>query len=150
MRTFVLALLCATALPIAAARAAGATHERDEIERLEHLWLSAAQAHDRATLERILADDFVDVSANGTFRSKADALAGGNTPPGSTQTLRELRVRIYGDCAIANGINVVHSDIQGWTVEVPFTDVFVRRAGRWRAVSAQETARHDAASTAMR
>lgn len=147
LRTLLPALLCACLLPTA--RAADATARvRGEIESLEHQWLNAAQSHDRATLDRILADDFVDVSSNGAFRSKADALAGGNAPPGATQTLHELRVRVYGDCAIANGVNVVHSDIQGWTVEVPFTDVFARRAGRWQAVSAQETPRRGETRTA--
>lgn len=146
--TILLALLCAGTLPPAAHAAVATARAQGEIESLEHQWLNAAQAHDRATLDRILADDFVDVSSNGAFRSKADALAGSNAPPGATQTLHELRVRVYGDCAIANGVNVVHSDTLGWTVQVPFTDVFVRRAGRWQAVSAQETARRDETRTA--
>ncbi|HEX7111287.1 MAG TPA: nuclear transport factor 2 family protein [Mizugakiibacter sp.] len=147
LRTLLPALLCACLLPNAHAADASA-RVRGEIEALEHQWLDAAQSHDRAALDRILADDFVDVSSNGAFRSKADALAGSNAPPGATQTLHELRVRVYGDCAIANGVNVVHSDTLGWTAEVPFTDVFVRRHGRWQAVSAQETARRDETRTA--
>jgi hypothetical protein len=52
-----------------------------------------------------------------------------------------LRVRVWSDTAVATGINQVHSRSKGWTVEVPFTDVFAWIGGRWLAVSSQETAR---------
>jgi len=55
-------------------------------------------------------------------------------------------VRVFGDTAIATGINTVHSKTKGWTVEVAFTDVFVRARGQWRAVSAQETLQKPAPS----
>jgi len=48
---------------------------------------------------------------------------------------------VWGDTAIATGINEVRSRSKGWTVEVPFTDVFARIDGHWLAVSSQETVR---------
>ena len=45
---------------------------------------------------------------------------------------------IYGDVAIARGI-LTAADAHGTVVrKTLFTDVFVRREGRWQAVSAQE------------
>jgi hypothetical protein len=35
----------------------------------------------------------------------------------------------------------VHSTTKGWTVEIAFTDVFVRGEQGWQAASAQETLR---------
>ena len=49
-----------------------------------------------------------------------------------------MQVRVYGDVGIANGI-VLTTDEQGRELErIIFTDVFVRRNGRWEAVNAQE------------
>jgi len=52
----------------------------------------------------------------------------------------QMQVRVYGDVGIANGI-VLTTDEQGRELErIIFTDVFVRRNGRWEAVNAQENA----------
>lgn len=109
------------------------------VVKLEHAWIGAIRQHDTAMLARILADDFTDIDVHGHIRDKADAMTTSTAPSGTTQTLRDLRVRRYGDSAVANGINVVHSKAKGWTVQIAFTDVFVRRHGQWQAVSAQET-----------
>lgn len=125
--------------------AAPATHRNGTIVKLEHAWLTAARHHDTATLAHILADDFIDINVHGQTRDKAAAMAAHAAPAGTTQTLRDIKVRHYGTSAIVTGINVVHSKTKGWTVQVAFTDVFVRRHdGKWQAVSAQETLRHSA------
>lgn len=112
-----------------------------QIVDLEHQWLQAASAGDRETLKSLLADNFVDVNVDGQIRDRAQVIGRPGAPPHSNQTLEELRVRVWGDTAVATGINVVHSLDKGWTVEVPFTDTFTRVQGRWRAVSSQETLR---------
>lgn len=134
----ILPLLAFLAAPAALA-AAPAADQGTPIVKLEHTWLAAIRHHDTATLARLLADDFLDINVHGQTRDKATAMAASAAPPGTTQTLRDLKVRRYGDSAIANGINVVHSKTKGWTVQIAFTDVFVRRHGQWQAVSAQET-----------
>jgi hypothetical protein len=45
------------ALPLSGSTQRAAQRDRDELEAVERLWLRSE--HDRATLERILADDFV-------------------------------------------------------------------------------------------
>jgi ketosteroid isomerase-like protein len=60
-------------------------------------------------------------------------------PPGVDRRFDQLRVRLYGDTAIANGI-VVITGAGGGERRSVFTDVFVRRDGRWQAVNAQENA----------
>lgn len=114
------------------------------VVQLEHAWLTAARHHDRAALDRILASDFIDTDVHGQTRDKAATLAHHGAPAGTSQTLHDLKIRRHGDMAIATGINRVHSDAQGWTVRVAFTDVFVREHGHWHAVSAQETLVHPA------
>ena len=143
MKIPALALLMCPVLACAAASAAQASQaetDRAQVVALEHRWLDAIRNGDRKALGDILADGFVDISTNGQTRDRAEAMAH-SAAPGATQSITQLTVRVFGDTAIANGINTVHSKAQGWTVEVAFTDVFVRRNGRWQAVSAQETLR---------
>lgn len=128
------------AIPLHQSRAA----TDDAIVRLEHAWLAAARQHDRPALKHILADDFIDTDIHGRTRDKSATVTHRGAPPGTTQTLQHLKIRRYDDMAIATGTNVVHSKAQGWTARIAFTDVFTRRQGRWRAVSAQETLVHTA------
>ncbi len=138
--TIALSLLCTLAgANVFAAPTMDAGSDPAQIAALEQRWLNAIRSGDRHALENILADGFIDISTNGQTRDRAEAISHATAPPGSTQRITQLRVRVYGDAAIANGINRVHSMSQGWTVDVAFTDVFVRQHGRWRAVSAQET-----------
>lgn len=106
---------------------------------LEQRWATAAGARDHTALDAILADGFVDVSWQGKLRSKADALAAPAAPVKTTQTLSELKVRIYGDAAVVTGLNTAMAANKSFTARIRFTDVFVKQAGTWRAVSAQET-----------
>jgi len=138
-------LTCACAGPARSAAASAEGNARAEIARMEARWLAAlAPGGDRHDLQTILADDFIDIDWQGRVRHKADLL---DTPARSrqvTQHVTDLRVRVWRDTGVATGINHVHSANKGWSVDVSFTDVFVRTDGRWRAVSAQETLRKPA------
>ena len=90
-------------------------------------------------LDGLLADGFVDSTFRGATRTKREVLAG-PAAGGAYRSLRldDLAVRTYGSTAIVTGVNVLRGTA-GDEVRVRFTDVFIRRRGRWRAVSAQET-----------
>jgi ketosteroid isomerase-like protein len=118
-----------------------ATPDRAQIAALERHWLDAIRHHDHRALAKILGKGFVDINAQGRVRDRDEAIAHASAPADTTQTITQLNVRVYGDTAIATGINTVHSTAKGWTVDIAFTDVFVRSDGGWRAVSAQETLR---------
>lgn len=115
--------------------------DRTSIEILEHDWL--AHESDRASLERILADDFVHVVPQGVFLNREQHLEWAlkyPLPANRRTRFEDLRVRVYGDTAVATGI-VDNSDAAGADVRrTVFTDVFVYRTGTWRAVNAQENA----------
>lgn len=136
-----LAALSVAALACASQVAGAAKSDQAQIVSLEHRWLSAIRSGDRPALDGILADGFIDIDTNGRMRDRAEALAHASTPPDTTQTITRLQVRVFGETAVATGINTVHSKTQGWAVEVAFTDVFLREHGAWRAISAQETLR---------
>lgn len=110
-----------------------------EVTALERQWL--AHEHDRAALERLLADDFVHPVPAGIFLTRAQHIdwAVAHRPPvGERRRFGELHVRVYGDIAIATGI-VIATDANERETRTIFTDVFTRRQNQWQAVNAQET-----------
>lgn len=113
------------------------------VTQLEQKWLQ--NEDNPATLNSILADDFVHVLPNG-FISKQQHIAFVQAHPHQKPLKRhfeQLRVRIYGNVAIVNGIvaeRPAKAAKDGAALKILFTDVFVFRNGRWQAVNAQETA----------
>ena len=109
-----------------------------EVKAVEQRWLENEERPD--VLQSLLADDFIHVLPVG-FISKEDHLAylrkHPNAFPGSKH-FEELRVRIYGDVAIATGIVNTILDPGAKAKRTAFTDVFARRDGKWLAVNAQE------------
>jgi len=109
-----------------------------EVKAVEQRWLENEDRPD--VVQSILADDFVHVLPVG-FINKEDQLAflrkHPNAFPGSKH-FEELRVRIYGDVAIATGIVSTIHDPGNKADRTAFTDVFVRRDEKWLAVNAQE------------
>ena len=152
MNPAVLAFAAVAALAGSASHTATPTSgaDRGRIAALEQHWLAAIRNRDQRALENILADGFTDITVTGEKRGRKEAIAHAVAPADTTQTITRLNVRVFGDTAIATGINQVHSRAQGWTAEVAFTDVFVREHGDWRAVSAQETLRKPAAAATSR
>jgi ketosteroid isomerase-like protein len=132
-------LSCAALYAAQAFAAPTTSSDARQLLDLEHRWLTAAMQRDTAALGQILADDFVDVTYKGSLRDKTDHLKSTLAPGNTQQTLEELKVRIYGDTGIVTGQNTITAKDHSFTAHVRFTDVFVRRAGRWQAVSAQET-----------
>lgn len=123
------------ALPAAPPRASA---DSATIVTIERTWL---QTSDTAVLGKILAPDFVHIVPGGHFLTRAEHLSWVATHPHRPDVRRRfaaLAVRLYGRVAIANGV-VAASDTTGHELgRTAFTDVFVRRDGRWQAVNAQE------------
>jgi hypothetical protein len=144
--TFVLvSFLAATLSALWAARASDRGNQRS-VERdrqalilLENEWLGTE--HNAATLERILAADFVHPVLTGNFLNKTQHIYYSTKylPPANLKNrFEQMNVRLYGDVGVVNGI-VVTSDEHGKDVDKSiFTDVFVYRDGRWQAINAQE------------
>ena len=113
--------------------------DRAALIKLEESWL--AHEEDPAALESILADDFVHALPVGLI-GKQEHIGFWRTHPAPrpqpAKSFEELRVRLYGDVGIANGI-VKAVDAKGGVQKTVFTDVFVCRGGRWQAVNAQES-----------
>jgi len=75
--------------------------------RIEHDWLRALVVRDRAALDRILADDFMDPNWKGELRNKWQVPAGLSKPLPYSQRLRDVEINVYQDVAVARGLNVM-------------------------------------------
>ena len=116
--------------------AAISTH--DAIVQLENRWLQAED--DPEVLQSILADDFIHVLPVGFITKEEQIRYLRSRQPnrkGKTKHFEDLRVRVFGTAAIANGIVVASEN--GKIDKTVFTDVFAYRHGEWQAVNAQET-----------
>ena len=80
--------------------------------RFERDWLRALVERDRATLDRILADDFIDSNWKGQLRNKWQVLAGLSKPVPYLQRLQDVKIKFYQDVAVARGLNMI-SDQNG-------------------------------------
>ena len=108
-----------------------------DARRLEHL------EDDAAFLQKPFADEYLSTGSSGATYSKAQDLAN-VTSEGTSLTsfaLTDLKVRVYGDTAVVTGLNTTKSTFKGKddSGAYRFTDVFVKRDGRWQVVATQGT-----------
>jgi len=114
---------------------------RDErtVLRFERDWLRALVERDHATLDRILADDFIDSNWKGELRNKWQVLAGLSKPVLHLQRLQDVKIKFYQEVAVARGLNMISDQNGRIMIRIRFTDVLLYRNGHWQAVAAQET-----------
>ena len=113
-----------------------------EISLLEQSWMAAWVTKDRATCQRILADDFLLTSARGALMSKSEWLAGAMGPFVCTDFhWEQIQVRRFGDVAVVHGRSKQQATVAGqdWSGVFLVTDVWVRRNGLWQVVSRHGT-----------
>jgi len=114
-----------------------------EIIRLENKWLAALMAANVDGIQEVLADDFVRPAPDsGDFVTKSQLLSfyRSHLSPQNPNTkhMEGLTVTVYDSTALARG-TLITTDPKGQAIsKLLFTDVFVRRRGKWQAVSAQE------------
>lgn len=101
-------------------------------------WLDADERQDRATLERIIADDFVGTAPRGRMVTKRDIMPEEGTTEGHGLSIsaQDVKVRILADTAIAVGRGLPKTQERQPRPELRFTVVFAKRADRWQMVAA--------------
>jgi ketosteroid isomerase-like protein len=120
-----------------------ARNDQKEAERYivesERQWAESVATGDPRTVERILADDFLGVDPNGTLYDKAKMIADTRNAPQYfvSNRLNEIKVRFYGDNAIAQG-DESWERRSGERGRFVWTDTWIRRNGRWQIVAAED------------
>ena len=98
--------------------------------------MDAIREKDAGTLGRLLAEDFVYRSPSGE-QGRAEFLKGIASIPGRILSVEGAgqRVSVYGETAVLTGVQRARVRTDDGSVHesaVAFTDVFVKRRGRWR------------------
>lgn len=132
-----------TTKKVAAASPSASAESSADIEKaitqMERDWEEALKNKDKTKLESLIADDYVGIGWDGKISTKAESIA--NSIAADTKldsyTLDPIKVRVYGDVAIATSGDTEKSSFKGkdtsgrWV----WTDVYAKRNGRWQAVS---------------
>ena len=146
-RPFVLACAVLAAAVLASGPAAaqvqpGATDE-ETLVALERAWNDAFYEKDIDFLDSLLAEEFVATYDDGTLgdRNRELELSAAFNQRVISATQEDFTVRVYGDAAVVWFTLRLVGLRQGQRAEVSFryTDVWVRRDGRWQCVSTQST-----------
>ena len=108
----------------------------EAVLRLERETMDAIRAQDAKALGRILADDFVYRTPDAEM-GRADFLRNVTSLPGNLLSVggTNLRVSVYGETAVLTGVQravLRTEDGAEHASTVAFTDIFVKRRGRWR------------------
>ncbi len=136
--------LGATALLLATVATASAqTPTIETFRQMERQLAAAYMKGDRQFVDDLLADDWTSISYRGELWTKARVLAmfDGARPPMSKNEIEVDNVRVLGDVAIVTGRSLAEGRVDGHdiSIEQRYTDIYVKRDGRWRVVSSQGT-----------
>jgi uncharacterized protein DUF4440 len=107
----------------------------DAVLQLVQSWLNAESEGDTATLDKLIADDFLGTAPGGGILNKTDIVppGGGERPKMPKSSLKESTVRVFGNTAVVMG---------SVTQEAPpqpgfrFTLVFLNRGQGWQMIAA--------------
>src|SRR5689334_6263642 len=110
----------------------------NEIEqRLVNAWLT----RDWQTVDALLDDEWVVTDPRGRVLTKAQVIAEAKSGDRQIDSgcVDDINVRRFGDAAVVTGRTTATGAYRGNVVSVKlrFTDVFIQRGDRWRAVASQ-------------
>lgn len=127
-------------LDIAQPKASAVVQELTQIEqRLASTWKQG----DCAAWGAMVAPEWSVIHVTGEILTRAQVLEMCRKPPVPLEafTIDDVNVRVFGDAAVVTGrTTVTAGGATPVTVKLRFTDVFIRRSGRWLAVASHATA----------
>ena len=130
------ALLGMLLVPSSRAQAVTADHD---LIKVEHEWKQAVIDRDVPALQRLYGDDYLGIDAEGMVWTKAQDIEIDTSGPSRMASfkLEDLTVRTFGDVAVVAGQNTTRGSLDNVAAvsRYRFTDVFVKRDGRWQLVS---------------
>ncbi len=116
-------------------------NDKSIVAALDTEYQAAVKKNDAATMDRILADDFVLVTGKGRTQTKADLLkeADAKTIIYEHQEDFNRTVRIWGNTAVVTALLWAKGSNNGkpFAYRLWFSDTYVRTSKGWRYVFAQ-------------
>jgi len=131
----------ATSSPTPSATSAPVSTENVEqaVTKLENERVQAIVGSDTLFIERVYADDYIVIGANGIVRDRAQVIADFKSGVAKTESLTNdnVKMRVYGDTVIVTGRSTQKGEYKGQPSISPtlFTRVYVKLNGQWRLVA---------------
>ena len=115
------------------------------ISQYEHDAAAADLSGDVSFYQRNLADDWTDGMSNGRFQNKKELISDLTDKANNItfhETITDIKVRLYGDTAIATYTEMYDALISGKRVSktIITTDTFAKIGGQWKLVAAHSSA----------
>jgi len=113
-----------------------------KLKNLERQWEEALTRRDVATLDQLMADDYVLTTVSGEVVNKAKVLEQIKSTNATAKVQNtNTAVRVYGDTAVVTGLVLTSGRFNNQDVNTQsrYLKVYVKRRGRWQVVAAQAT-----------
>ena len=135
------AVIVLAVMTLVGRQVSAADDDRKAVAALDTEYQAAVKKNDAATMDRILADDFVLVTASGKTYTKADFLndaRGGRTVYEHQEDTMQT-VRVWGDAAAVTARLWEKGSDDGHAFDhtLWFSDIYVRTPAGWRYVFGQ-------------
>jgi len=117
------------------------------IQQIEDDWLKGENTTDIAVLERVLADDYVNLNPRGLGPGRAEIIShlqprAGQAPPYSLET-RDMHIYVLGDTAVAAYVKTYTTKENGNVVREDATHIFIKDHGTWKLRISRASIRKD-------
>lgn len=134
----------------------------DVIKKIENELAAALEKGDAATVDSILADDYVEITPQGALLSKEDLMMAARAKAaapravgaGPEVSVEQTKLKIYGEVAVFFGLKSTrYPHMQYQVSPVPgqpqapvginqerFMKIYAKRSDHWQLVAAQSTA----------
>ena len=148
MRIRLLSALICIAILAAGASAqtkAPAPSAASTLIQMEHHWAEAVLKNDAATVEKMLADAFVQTGSNGRIKSRQQVLDGflSGDRKLSRSDLLQVEVKLYQHetVAVVTGVWSGEGTFKGQPMNATerWTDTWIKTSAGWKCISSQST-----------
>jgi len=136
-------MICALSLGTATDLNASSEEDAKTVAALDTKYQAAVKSNDAATMDQILADDFVLVNGRGKVSSKADLIESARKKEITYERQDEepgtQKVRMWGDTAVVTALLWIKAVQGGKPIDYKlwFSDTYVRTPAGWRYVFGQ-------------
>jgi ketosteroid isomerase-like protein len=122
---------------------AGMSADEQAITKMEEEWAAALVKKDFTVIDRVTAPEWTLTAPDGQVMTKAQTDADLKSGALKFESVKftDLKFKTYGDTVLVFGLSAEKSSYKGEDMsgEYRFTDVFVRRDGKWQCVATQAT-----------
>jgi uncharacterized protein (TIGR02246 family) len=114
----------------------------EELKKLNYDWINCYLTKDSVTFSKVFADDFILISPGGTKFTKKDILANLKNQQITSTHIDSVDVRLLTEdvgIITAYATFVAKDGGKNMTGRTCYQDIYIKRKGRWFAVSAHVT-----------